>query len=266
MANNPWFRLYSEAVDDEKLRLLAFEDRWHFIALLCCKNNGILDSEGSLMRRKVAVKLGLDLRELGEVARRLAEVGLIDQESLQPIKWNDRQFKSDLSTKRVKEYRERQQSSRIKDETNVKRFSNVSETAQETETETDSKTESEAEYTEAENLCVSTPEPSKAGLYCRAMIKNGIQGCSPSHPTLLALIDAGATESEFEQAAQTAVSNGKANFAYALGIVKRQREEAAKLVLHKGRMPNKQESIHAQNLAVAATWMPPELREKNNES
>ena len=75
--SNPWFRLYSEAVDDEKLRLLAFEDRWHFIALMCCKNSGILDDQSPLMRRKVAVKLGLDLRELDEVARRLSEVGLI---------------------------------------------------------------------------------------------------------------------------------------------------------------------------------------------
>lgn len=41
--SNPWLRLYTEAVDDEKLRLLAFEDRWHFIAILCCKGKGIID-------------------------------------------------------------------------------------------------------------------------------------------------------------------------------------------------------------------------------
>jgi hypothetical protein len=126
--SNPWFRLYSEAVDDEKLRLLAFEDRWHFIALLCCKNNGILDTEPGLMRRKVAVKLGLDLRELGEVARRLAEVGLIDEESMQPIKWNDRQFKSDTSAERTKAYRDR-----------MKRHGDVTVTAQETESDTEQK-------------------------------------------------------------------------------------------------------------------------------
>ena len=116
--NNPWFRLYSEAVDDEKLRLLAFEDRWHFIALLCCKNNGILDEmQTTLMRRKVAVKLGLDLRELGEVARRLAEVGLIDQETLQPLSWDRRQFKSDkdnTSAERQKRYRESRKSNALR--------------------------------------------------------------------------------------------------------------------------------------------------------
>ena len=99
MSNLPWFRLYAEAVDDEKLRLVAFEDRWHFIAILCCKAAGVLDGEDAQLRlRKVAVKLGLDLRVLGEVARRLGEVGLICAETLQPLAWDDRQFKSDHDT------------------------------------------------------------------------------------------------------------------------------------------------------------------------
>lgn len=121
-----WFRMYAEAVDDEKLRLLAFEDRWHFVALLCCKAQGLLDGEDPLMRRKIAVKLGLAVRELEEAARRLEEVGLIDAETLQPSAWDRRQFKSDDSTARVRAYRER-----------MKRSGNVSETAQETETETE---------------------------------------------------------------------------------------------------------------------------------
>ena len=127
----PWFRLYSEAVDDPKLKLLAFEDRWHFIAILCCKCQGVIgrDSE-DMTRRMVAVKLGLDLRELDEVARRLSEVGLIDKETFNPLAWDERQYKSDSSTERVREYRKRQQ----KQQSNkVKRSGNVSETAQETE-------------------------------------------------------------------------------------------------------------------------------------
>lgn len=145
--NNPWFRLYSEAVDDEKLRLLAFEDRWHFIAILCCKNTGILDEQNiDLMRRKVAVKLGLDLRELGEVSRRLAEVGLIDNETLQPIKWNDRQYKSDSSKERTKAYRDRQ-----------KRHCDVTVTAQETETET----ETETERAKSNTAVLPFPEPNR---------------------------------------------------------------------------------------------------------
>lgn len=134
MKKNPWFRLYTEMVDDEKLRLLAFEDRWHFVALLCCKGSGLLDSgdESGLLRRKLAVKLGLSPRELEEVARRLSEVGLIDSDTFQPIAWDDRQFKSDASTERVRKHRER-----------MKRTGNVSVTAQEADTETDTETEEE---------------------------------------------------------------------------------------------------------------------------
>lgn len=108
--NMPWLRLYVEIMDDEKLRLLAFEDRWHYVALLCCKGKGILENDNpALMRRMVAVKLGLDVRELDEVSRRLSEVGLIDQATLQPTGWENRQFKSDNSTDRVREWRRNNQ-------------------------------------------------------------------------------------------------------------------------------------------------------------
>ncbi len=80
-----WFRAYTEMVDDEKLRLLAFEDRWHFVALLCLKGQGLLDEGGPLLMRKVAVKLGLSVVELGDVVSRLAAVELVDKETLQPF-------------------------------------------------------------------------------------------------------------------------------------------------------------------------------------
>lgn len=108
----PWFRTYTRMVDDDKLKLLAFEDRWHFVALLCLKGEGLLDKGDapSLLMRKVAVKLGLDVRSLEEVARRLAEVGLIDQATLQPMKWDGLQMRSDTDTTaadRKKRQRER---------------------------------------------------------------------------------------------------------------------------------------------------------------
>lgn len=239
--SNPWFRLYSEAVDDEKLRLLAFEDRWHFIALLCCKNNGILDeAQTVLMRRKVAVKLGLDLRELGEVARRLAEVGLIDEESLQPLAWDNRQFKSDTSKQRTKEYRDR-----------LKSHCDVTVTAQEEDTHTDSDSESKTDLKthtvdEPQNpVCDFTPTP--VGLCCKAMIQQGIKSTNQHNPTFLALIDAGASEQEFAEAARTAVSKGNRSFNYVIGIVRKQREDAAKLILHRGPLPTKQEALEQEN-------------------
>ena len=127
----PWFRLYHRMVDDEKLRLLAFEDRWHFVALCCLKASGLLDEADSDMRnRKIAVKLGIQVRELEEVARRLREVELID-ELLNPVAWNELQYSSDNSTSRVKKYREKQHRN------GVKRICNVSVTGQDTDTDTD---------------------------------------------------------------------------------------------------------------------------------
>ncbi|MCA7945591.1 hypothetical protein [Burkholderia vietnamiensis] len=107
--NLPWFRMYTDSVDDEKLRLIAPSDRWYFFALLCCKGKGIIDEGGPLLKRKVAVKLGLQVDELEEVARRLAEVGLIDRDTLQPFGWEDRQFKSDSdSTAAARKRRQRE--------------------------------------------------------------------------------------------------------------------------------------------------------------
>ena len=131
----PWFRAYTEMMDDEKLRLLAFEDRWHFVAILCMKGAGILDESGPLLMRKAAVKMGLAVRELDEVARRLSEVGLIDKDTLQPLAWDARQMKSDSSAGRVQAYRDRQRQ--------AKRGGNVTVTAQDTDTDTDTDKEEE---------------------------------------------------------------------------------------------------------------------------
>lgn len=126
-----WFRLYHRIIDDEKLRLLAFEDRWHFVALCCLKGDGLLDEpDDSLRQRKIAVKLGVQVRELEEIGRRLQEVGLID-ESLSPVAWDELQYRSDNSSERVKKYREKQKRNASK------RVSNVSVTVQDTDTDTD---------------------------------------------------------------------------------------------------------------------------------
>lgn len=118
----PWFRLYHRTVDDDKLRLLAFEDRWHFIALCCLKAEGLLDEpESEIRTRRIAVKMGVQVRELDEIARRLKEVNLVD-ESLSPIAWDELQHRSDSSTDRVRKYRAKTKAKR--NETLQKRYSN----------------------------------------------------------------------------------------------------------------------------------------------
>lgn len=129
----PWFRLYNRMIDDPKLKLLAFEDRWHFVAVCCLKSTGLLDEPDSDLRnRKIAVALGVQVRELEEIARRLREVELVD-DRLIPVSWDDLQYQSDNSTARVKKYREKQGRNA------AKRFRNVAETVQETDTDTEQK-------------------------------------------------------------------------------------------------------------------------------
>lgn len=81
--------------------------------------------------------------------------------------------------------------------------------------------------------CVSVPAS-----ICLAMKAKGIADVNPGHPTLLMLLEAGATLAEFEGAAVAAVAKAK-GFAYALGTVKRTRQEAARdaATVHAGPMP-----------------------------
>jgi hypothetical protein len=77
-----------------------------------------------------------------------------------------------------------------------------------------------------------------AGEVSKAMRLAGLGDAHPGNQTLKTLIDAGATLDEFTGAAAKAVS-GKKGFAYALGIVKRDREQAALMAdkLHRGELP-----------------------------
>ncbi len=133
----PWLRLYHRIIDDDKMRLLAFEDRWHFIALLCLKREGVLDEKNdSLRHRKVAVKMGLDSASLDEVLRRLEEVGLTDGRGF-PIMWDALQYDSDSSTARVRKYRENRKKH------DMQRECNVSVTGQDTDKETETETDTD---------------------------------------------------------------------------------------------------------------------------
>lgn len=130
MSALPWFRLYHRMVDDERLRLLAFEDRWHFVAVLCLKADGLIDDEhNDLWERRLALKLGLQTRELEELQRRLMGVGLIDA-YWQPVKWDELQQRSDSSTERTRKYRERQKEQQEQGCDDVKRHSDVTVTPQ----------------------------------------------------------------------------------------------------------------------------------------
>lgn len=101
-----WLKLYTEIVKDPKIQLLAFEDRWHFVALMCAKADGILDEEPKLRDRLLRVHLGLSPDELINVRDRLVDVMLIDDD-WHIYAWDNRQSGDALAAARQKRYRQR---------------------------------------------------------------------------------------------------------------------------------------------------------------
>lgn len=92
-------------------------------------------------------------------------------------------------------------------------------------------------------------EPSVAAKVCLALRKAGIASVNPSSPELLALVESGATQAEFTEAAFTSAKKGKLNFSYVLGVVRGRREDAAKMSgsLHQGPMPAQAPAIQAES-------------------
>ena len=90
------------------------------------------------------------------------------------------------------------------------------------------------------------------------MRQAGLADANPSHPKLLALLAAGITLDELWQAASEAVQKKK-GFAYALALAEGRRRDATTAPLpSKGE--SKQAQLEARNAAVAAAWVPPEMR------
>ncbi len=81
-------------------------------------------------------------------------------------------------------------------------------------------------------------KPTSGALAAMAMKRGGIGAVSPQHPKLLAMVSAGVTPEQFEQAAVEAVKKSK-GFAYALGILEGQLREANALTADGLAMPAK---------------------------
>jgi hypothetical protein len=117
-------------MDDPRVLLLSFDDRWFFMALKQLKCQGQLDliDDPEQLRRGVAARLGVQVRELDEIARRLSEVRLIDRETLQPLNWTEDQapYKPDpTATERKRRQRSRERSDQAQHHAGVTNGSRV---------------------------------------------------------------------------------------------------------------------------------------------
>ncbi len=123
---NRWFRFYHEALDDPKVQMMRPELFKFWVNLLClaARNEGRLPEHNE----EIAFALRLDTKQVDGFVAELVDRALLDDgEELRPHNWDARQYKSDVSTERVKRYRETKR--------NVS--CNESETPPDTEADTD---------------------------------------------------------------------------------------------------------------------------------
>lgn len=101
-----WFKLHNDIIHDPKIRALAYEDRWHFVALMCLMNDGTLDEPEAIREELVEVCLGLHGVDLASLKKRLVRLRLIDQ-NWTPVNWGKRQESKDkTAAARMRKYRE----------------------------------------------------------------------------------------------------------------------------------------------------------------
>lgn len=103
-----WFKLYPEIANHPRLRILSFEDRWHYISLMCAKADGTLDQPNAKLRdQMLSVHLGLTPVEMGQVKERLMDVELI-AEDWDIINWEDKQSSDATGAARKRRQRARE--------------------------------------------------------------------------------------------------------------------------------------------------------------
>jgi hypothetical protein len=123
---NHWWRAYNEAVNDPKLQLLSdiLFRAWFNLMCIASANDGTLPA-----LKDLAFTLRLAPTKAAQILAQLHAAGLLDktETGFAPHNWNGRQYKSDVSTERVKRFRQHKR--------NVS--SAVTETPPDTELDTD---------------------------------------------------------------------------------------------------------------------------------
>jgi len=105
-----WFRFYDSVLDDPKVQRLTDPLFRAWVNLMCIanRNGGRIPQDF----KDIAFSLRISDGKARDVVQALISAGLIDntETDLEPHNWNERQFKSDVSTERVNRFRERKRS------------------------------------------------------------------------------------------------------------------------------------------------------------
>jgi hypothetical protein len=138
-----WFRFHADAMRNPKVGRLSDKDfrLWVELLAVAAENDGLIPCLSDL---KHVLKRRLDHLSTG--VKQLISMGLIDalDGGYEPHNWSKFQYKSDVSTDRVKRHREKR---------------NVSETPPETETDTETDTYLEAKASNARKRANAFPCP-----------------------------------------------------------------------------------------------------------
>lgn len=190
-----WFRFYDDAVNDPKLIKLSDGTFRAWVNLLCVasKNQGALPAIDD-----IAIILRVKIARAAATIAELVSAGLLDKTAtgFKPHNWDGRQYKSDVSTNRVKRFRNGE---RNVSTDKVKRFRNVSETAPDTEAETEQISEAKASGAGApidhrkrlfdEGLSKLAAISGKGPDACRAFVGKCLKAASDDAIVVLGLIE-----------------------------------------------------------------------------
>jgi len=112
-----WFRFYAGALDDPKVLMLSDSLFRTWACLMCVSAKEEIKDGTLLSLNYLSIALRLKPNEVSKRLEQLADNGLLDRLCGFKIhNWSDRQYESDVSSKRVKAFRER----------SMKRFDSVS--------------------------------------------------------------------------------------------------------------------------------------------
>lgn len=125
-----WFKLYPEIANHPRLRILSFEDRWHYVSLMCAKADGTLDQPNEKLRdQMLSVHLGLNPMEMAAVKDRLMDVELI-ADDWDIINWDDKQSSDATGAARKRRQRAREKLAKEEELRNKNKEQNVTVTGQ----------------------------------------------------------------------------------------------------------------------------------------
>ena len=125
-----WFKLYPEIANHPRLRILSFEDRWHYVSLMCAKADGTLDQPNAKLRdQMLSVHLGLTPVEMAAVKERLMDVELI-ADDWDIINWEDKQSSDATGAARKRRQRAREKLAKEEELRNKNKEQNVTVTGQ----------------------------------------------------------------------------------------------------------------------------------------